>query len=171
MLIEKTCPSLYFRLKRFARTACSLSIAASLNTADVDPSRERPRFACRFTKYRNAGFSRERHMLVTSRAIYNFVPGAYTSANRVIALASLTGIVRSSSSEQVLLVYRSFRQLWGDPMLGLMKVPSVCGGYCSVFLRALVTVSIIAFVSSCGFNPPVTMTFISARCPITRARK
>lgn len=71
----------------------------------MSPEDEHALFACSFEKYKIGlmSMNRTRHMLITSKAIYNFTPDAYTSANRVIMLHDLTGVVQSASSDHILL--------------------------------------------------------------------
>lgn len=74
--------------------------------AGVSPDNEIAIFACEFEKHRTRGFSHSRHMLITTRAIYNFEPRSYTKANRVIEIRNINGIILSTSSLQMLINVR-----------------------------------------------------------------
>ena len=80
------------------------------STSGVSPDTERALFACVFAKKRIIlSLSSDRHLLITTRAIYNFDPNSYKKANRVLALKDLSGLILSSSSEEMLITVTNVR--------------------------------------------------------------
>lgn len=83
----------------------SMSLHQSCCWPGVSPATETALYACEFTKHRVnfLSFSPTRHLLITTRAVYNFEPDAYAKANRIIEIAQLNGVILSTSSLEMLI--------------------------------------------------------------------
>jgi fructose-specific phosphotransferase system IIC component len=64
-------------------------------------------FSSEVEKKNAFGLEQTRHFVVTSQAIYNFKPGVYTQAQRIIPAAHITGLVCSTASMRVVVQVRS----------------------------------------------------------------